>query len=82
MGAKCAGPQYQQIEGDCENITVIVTICVDGMSIAPTVIFKGKGFQIHGKQENPTDASYVSNSCGLETDCITQAWILTEWLDQ
>jgi hypothetical protein len=60
MGAKRSGPQYQQIGGDRENITVIVTICADGTSIAPTVIFKGKGFQIHWKQENPADASYVS----------------------
>jgi hypothetical protein len=60
MGAKRAGPQYQQIGGDCENNTVIVTICADGTSIVPTVIFKGKGFQIYWKQENLADASYVS----------------------
>lgn len=71
MGTKCAGPQYQQIGGDHENITVIVTICADGTSIAPTLIFKGKGFQIHWKQENPADASYVLS--------LIYVWELTQY---
>lgn len=61
IGAQKAGPQYQQIAGNRENTTVIVTICANGLSIAPTVIFKGKAY--HAKmwdQENPTDARYVS----------------------
>ncbi|EIM90550.1 DDE-domain-containing protein, partial [Stereum hirsutum FP-91666 SS1] len=33
--------QYQQRSRSQENITVIVTICADGSSIAPAVIFKG-----------------------------------------
>ncbi|KAF9225954.1 hypothetical protein BS17DRAFT_794755 [Gyrodon lividus] len=34
--------QYQQWDGNHENITVMVTICADGGSIAPTIIYKGK----------------------------------------
>ncbi|TFK78829.1 hypothetical protein K466DRAFT_579305 [Polyporus arcularius HHB13444] len=33
--------QYQQQSGDCKNITMIATICTDGTSIAPAVIYKG-----------------------------------------
>ncbi|KAF9220862.1 hypothetical protein BS17DRAFT_797578 [Gyrodon lividus] len=33
--------QYQQWDGNCENITIMVTICADGDEIPPTVIYKG-----------------------------------------
>lgn len=51
------GPQYQQVGGDRENITVIVTICADGTATPPAVIFKGQGYQVNWKQDNPADAS-------------------------
>jgi hypothetical protein len=53
-GKQC---QYQQRSGDRENITVIVTICGDGTSTAPAVIFRGEGFQVKWKQDNPVNAS-------------------------
>lgn len=49
--------QHQQRSGDRENITVLVTICADGTSIAPAVIFKGETFQSSWKQDNPLNAS-------------------------
>ena len=57
FGAKGKQCQHQQRSGDRENITVIVTICGDGTSTAPAVIFKGEGFQANWKQDNPTNAS-------------------------
>ncbi len=51
--------QHQQRSGDRENITVIETICADGTSLAPSVIFKGEGYQVSWKQDNPLNASYV-----------------------
>ena len=59
MGGKKAGPQYQQHDGDWQNIRVIVTICADGSSTPPDVIYKGKGFQVKWKQDNPANASWV-----------------------
>jgi hypothetical protein len=53
-GQQC---QHQQRSGDRENITVIVTICGDGTSTAPAVIFKGEGFQASWKQDNPLNTS-------------------------
>lgn len=49
--------QYQQRGGSKENMTVIVTICADGTSIAPAVVFKGKGYSTSWKQDNPLNAS-------------------------
>jgi hypothetical protein len=59
FGAQKQGPQYQQRDGDRENITVLVTICADGTSTAPAVIFKGAAYQVKWNQENPANASYV-----------------------
>ena len=49
--------QHQQRSGGRENITVIVTICADGTSVPPAVIFKGENFQTSWKQDNPLHAS-------------------------
>jgi hypothetical protein len=51
------GPQYQQRAGTRENTTVIVTICADGTSIPPTVIFKGAAYQVGWGEDNPLNAS-------------------------
>jgi len=51
------GPQYQQCAGTRENTTVIVTICADGTSIQPTVIFKGAAYQVSWGGDNPLNAS-------------------------
>jgi hypothetical protein len=34
--------QHAQAEGNRENVTAVVTICADGTTVVPTVIFKGK----------------------------------------
>jgi len=51
------GPQYQQRAGTRENTTVIVTICADGTSIPPTVIFKGAAYKVSWGDNNPLKAS-------------------------
>lgn len=57
IGGNKSGPQYQQRDGTRKNITVIVTICADGTSAPPAVIFKGQAFQAKWKQDNPANAS-------------------------
>jgi hypothetical protein len=49
--------QHQQRSGDRENITIIVTICADGTSLPPAVIFKGESFQTSWRQNNPLNVS-------------------------
>ena len=51
--------QHQQRSGDRENITVLVTICADGTSLPPAVIYKGQAFHSSWVQDNPVKASYV-----------------------
>jgi len=54
---KKKGPQYQQRAGTRENTTVLVTICADGTSTPPTVIFKGAAYQVSWGNDNPLNAS-------------------------
>ncbi|KIL70546.1 hypothetical protein M378DRAFT_49547, partial [Amanita muscaria Koide BX008] len=65
--------QHQQRSGGRENMTVLVTICADGTSLAPAVIFKGMGYQTSWKQENPLNAflgyqkkGYIDGEIGVE----------------
>ena len=57
IGAKGKTTQHQTRDGNRENITVIVTICADGSSIPPAVIFKGQSFLVSWQQDNPLGAS-------------------------
>jgi glycine cleavage system protein P-like pyridoxal-binding family len=57
IGGCKKAPQYQQHRGTHENITVLVTICADGTSQAPAIIFKGGAFQVKWKQNNPLNTS-------------------------
>lgn len=59
IGRRGKTVQHQQRDGNRENITVLVTICADGTSIPPAVIFKGKAFLVKWLQDNPTKASCV-----------------------
>jgi len=56
--------QHRQEDGSRENTTVIVTICADGTSIPPAVIFKGQAFQVKWDQNNPANALYVAYPLG------------------
>jgi hypothetical protein len=56
IGPKGASVQHQERGGSRENITVLPTICADGTSLAPVVIFKGEAFQTKWCQENPIHA--------------------------
>ena len=60
IGPAGAKIQHQQWSGTWENITVLPAICADGISLAPTVIYKGEAFQTKWLQENPLDARYFS----------------------
>jgi hypothetical protein len=57
IGPKGKKVQHQQRSGDRENIMVMVTICADGTSLLPAVIFRGESFQTSWKQNNPLNAS-------------------------
>ncbi|KZP13127.1 DDE-domain-containing protein, partial [Athelia psychrophila] len=75
MGARKKEPQYQQRDGNQENITVIVTICGDGSALAPTMIFKGSAFQVAWKQDNPANATLGYSKKGWTDGEIGVEWI-------
>ena len=57
MVAQKLGPQYQQRDGDRENIMVLETICADGTTLLPAVIYKGAAYKVKWAQDNPANAS-------------------------
>ncbi|PIL26583.1 centromere protein B [Ganoderma sinense ZZ0214-1] len=67
--------QYQQRSGDRENVTVVVTVCADGTSLSPAVIFKGESYQTGWKQDNPLNASIGHSPNGYVTGEIGIEWI-------
>ncbi|RXW15028.1 hypothetical protein EST38_g10826 [Candolleomyces aberdarensis] len=77
LGQKTTKVQQQQRSGNRENITVIVTICADGASLPPAVIFKGKLYQTSWKQNNPLNASLGYSDKGW-----TDGEIGVEWIKQ
>lgn len=58
IGRKGQKIQQKRCNGNCENTTVLVTICGNGTALKPTVIFKGEGLQTSwGMQKNPLNVS-------------------------
>ncbi|KDR65049.1 hypothetical protein GALMADRAFT_82338, partial [Galerina marginata CBS 339.88] len=45
VGARGTKTQHKQGGADRENITAVVTICADGTSVRPLIIFKGKNIK-------------------------------------
>ncbi|KZV95162.1 DDE-domain-containing protein, partial [Exidia glandulosa HHB12029] len=69
--ARGKGVQHQQRSGDRETMTVLDTICADGRSLPPTVIYKGQHFLTSWKQNNPLGYSKK----GWMTGTISIEWI-------
>nr|VWO98225.1 Serine/threonine-protein kinase CST20 (EC [Ganoderma boninense] len=67
--------QYQQRSGDRENVTVLVTICADGTSITPAVIFKGDAYHPNWDQPNPGNAALAHSKKGYTDGEIGVEWI-------
>ncbi|KXN92610.1 hypothetical protein AN958_02991, partial [Leucoagaricus sp. SymC.cos] len=67
--------------GDQENITVIMTICANGTSIPPAVIFRGEAYHVQWKQNNPLNATCLINySLGHSKKGYTDGKIGVLWL--
>lgn len=60
IGRRGARTSYKQGGADRENVTAIVTICADGTTLTPTIIFKGKNFMKKWGDNNVADASQVT----------------------
>jgi hypothetical protein len=67
--------QHQQQSGNCENITVLCTICADRTSLPPACIFKGMVYQSKWEQKNPLNASIGYTKKGYVDGEIGVLWI-------
>lgn len=56
VGGRGTKTQHKQGGADHKNITAVVTICADGTSIWPMLIFKGKNIQEAWTEGNDVDA--------------------------
>jgi len=50
---------YSVEDSDCELVTIIETVCADGMALKPTVIFHRKHTNLAWGNDNPCGARYV-----------------------
>lgn len=57
VGGRGTKTQHKQGSADRENVTALVTICADGTTLHPTIIFKGKNFMTKWGQDNVANAS-------------------------
>jgi hypothetical protein len=57
IGGRGAKTQHKQGGADRENVTAIVTICADGMTLKPTIILKGQNFMSKWGNDNVSQAS-------------------------
>jgi hypothetical protein len=56
IGARGTKIQHQQGSANRENVTALVTICADGTSVKPMIIFKGKNFMEKWNTDNIAQA--------------------------
>ncbi len=52
--------QHTVEDGNCENVTVMCTVCADGTALPPVIIFKGQYFLEKWCQNNLINAVYVN----------------------
>lgn len=56
-GGRGSKTQHKQGGANRENVTAIVTICADGTTLRPTIIFKGQNFMTKWADDNVAKAS-------------------------
>ena len=57
IGGRGTKTQHAQGGANRENVTVLVTICADGTTVSPMIIFKAKNFQVRWRNDNVAGAS-------------------------
>ncbi|PBK60944.1 hypothetical protein ARMSODRAFT_1026033 [Armillaria solidipes] len=57
LGHRGTKTQHKQGGADRENVTAIITICTDGTTLCPTIIFKGQNMMAKWGDNNESDTS-------------------------
>lgn len=52
--------QYKQGNASRENVTALVTICADGSSLTPLIVYKAQALQLRWTKKNVANARYVA----------------------
>ncbi|KAF8827454.1 hypothetical protein HHX47_DHR4000208 [Lentinula edodes] len=78
-GAQGTKTQHRQGGANRENITAIVTICADGTTLRPTVIFKGKNLYTRWTTNNVANATCMASKKGWSEGEIACEWLKTEF---
>ena len=54
----CQGTKTQHKQGNANhgNVTVLMTVCADGSTVKPLIIFKGKSFMAKWNDNNVSEA--------------------------
>lgn len=53
--------QYKQGNASRENVTALVTICADGLTLTPLIVYKAQALQLRWTKNNIANARYVSS---------------------
>jgi hypothetical protein len=56
IGGQGTKTQHKQGGANHENVTTIVTICTNGMTLKPTIIFKSQNFMSKWRNDNVLQA--------------------------
>ncbi|KDQ54526.1 hypothetical protein JAAARDRAFT_83974, partial [Jaapia argillacea MUCL 33604] len=75
VGGRGTKVQHKQGGADRENVTAIVTICADGSTLKPSLIFKGKNFMSKWGQNNVSNASFAHSPNGWTDGELALNWI-------
>ncbi|KZP22653.1 DDE-domain-containing protein, partial [Athelia psychrophila] len=75
IGRRGTKTQHKQGSANRENVTAIVTICADGTTLAPTIIFKGHNFMTKWADDNVSHASISHSENGWTDGEIAAEWI-------
>ncbi|KIJ23158.1 hypothetical protein M422DRAFT_276329 [Sphaerobolus stellatus SS14] len=75
-GARGVKHQYRQGSANRENTTVLITICADGTSTRPVVIFKGENMMSSWFNNNVANCMVTRSRNGWTEHDIAEDWIV------
>ncbi|KAJ2929322.1 hypothetical protein H1R20_g7775, partial [Candolleomyces eurysporus] len=75
VGGRGTRTQHKQGGADRENVTAVVTICADGSSIRPLLIFKGKNIKEAWVKGNDVDVFITCSDHGWTDGNIGRRWL-------
>ncbi|GBE85902.1 DDE-domain-containing protein [Sparassis crispa] len=79
VGARGSKTQHKQGGSNRENVTALVTICADGTTLHPTIVFKGKNFMTKWADNNVSGASFAHSPNGWTDGELGLQWMIKDF---